>query len=111
MANIHFAELTLAVAFTFPGIQAGAQTLRDPQLDLSAAFVGRPLTCAQPQKLVISQPFAQRAKLKARLYNLLRESLYDDAKGVVNIAREKEIKHLASELKNERMSPAPGSSP
>jgi len=33
---------------------------------------------------------------KARLDNLLRESLYDDAKGIVNISREKEIKHLAS---------------
>jgi hypothetical protein len=32
----------------------------------------------------------------------LRESLYDDAKGIVNIAREKEIKHLASKLKGDK---------
>jgi len=32
----------------------------------------------------------------------LRDSLFDDAKGVVNIAREKEIKRLANKLKNSR---------
>jgi len=32
----------------------------------------------------------------------LRESLYDDAKGVVNIVREKEITDLANKLKNEK---------
>jgi hypothetical protein len=32
----------------------------------------------------------------------LRESLFDVAKGIVNIAREKEIKELANKLKNER---------
>jgi len=71
--------------------------------DLTAPVDGRTLTCSQPQELFISQPFAERARLKARLYNLLRESLYDDSKGVVNIAREKEIKHLASKLKDDRM--------
>ena len=44
---------------------------------------------------------AERARLKARLANLLRESLLDDAKGIVNIAREKEIKKLANKLKKE----------
>ena len=53
-------------------------------------------------KLVISKPFAERAKLKERPYNALRESLFDDAKGIVNIAREKEIKELANRLKNEK---------
>jgi len=33
----------------------------------------------------------------------LRESLYDDAKGIVNIAREKEIKDLSNKLKNEKL--------
>jgi len=32
----------------------------------------------------------------------LRESLYDDAKGIVNIAREKEIKKLANKLRSSR---------
>jgi hypothetical protein len=40
-----------------------------------------------------------RAKVKARLVTLLRDSLYDDAKGIVNIAREKEIKKLANKLR------------
>jgi len=103
VANIRFALLALALASTFFRVQAIGQTLRDPQPDLATAFSGRALTCSEPQKLVISKPFAERAKLKARLYNALRESLYDDAKGIVNIAREKEIKDLASKLKNEKL--------
>ena len=102
MANLCFASFTLALASTFFSVQATAQELRDQQPDLASAFVGRPVTCSEPQKLVISHPFAERAKLKARLSNLLRESLYDDAKGIVNIAREKEIRELASKLKKER---------
>jgi hypothetical protein len=42
---------------------------------------------------------AERARLKVRLVNLLRLSLFDDAKGVVNVEREKEIKELANKLK------------
>ncbi|HXM59551.1 MAG TPA: hypothetical protein VN950_01760 [Terriglobales bacterium] len=103
MANLHFALLTMALASALFNLQATAQTLRDPQSDLAPALVGRNLTCSESQKLFISEPFAERAKLKARLYNLLRESLYDDAKGVVNIAREKEIKALASKLKNDKV--------
>ena len=103
MATFRFASFTLAIASTlFSSVQATAQQLRDQQSDLASTFVGRPVTCSEPQKLVISQPFAERAKLKVRLSNLLRESLYDDAKGIVNIAREKEIRELASKLKKER---------
>ena len=102
VANNRSALLTLAFAFTLCSVQASAQALRDPQPDIAATFVGRTLTCSEPQKLVISQPFAERAKVKARLYTLLRESLYDDAKGIVNIAREREIKHLASKLKGDK---------
>jgi hypothetical protein len=96
VANIYFALLTMALASALFNLQATAQTLRGPQSDLAPTFVGRNLTCSESQKLFISKPFAERAKLKVRLYNLLRESLYDDAKGVVNIAREKEIKAPAS---------------
>jgi hypothetical protein len=63
---------------------------------------GGSLTCSEPQKLRIAKPFAERAKLKARLYNVLRESIYDDAKGIVNIAREKEIKDLVNKLKQDK---------
>jgi hypothetical protein len=34
-------------------------------------------------------PRVEREKLKVQLVTLLRESLYDDAKGIVNIARGK----------------------
>jgi len=43
-----------------------------------------------------------RVRLKARLTTLLRESLYDDAKGIVNIPREKEIKNIANKLRSDR---------
>ncbi len=103
VANLRLALLTLALASTlllFLCVQATAQALRDPQSDLAAPFVRRPLTCSEPQKLLVAKPFVERAKLKVRLYNLLRESLYDDAKGIVNIGREREIKDLASKLEN-----------
>jgi NhaP-type Na+/H+ or K+/H+ antiporter len=102
VANLRFALLTVALASTLLAVQATAQALRDSQSDLAAPFVGRPLTCSEPQKLTISRPFMERARVKARLYNVLRESLFDDAKGIVNIAREKEIKDLANKLKNEK---------
>jgi hypothetical protein len=102
VAYIRFTLLTMAVASGLLSIQAPAQALRDPQPDIAATFVGRPLTCTEPQKLIIAKPFADRAKLKARLVNVLRESLFDDAKGIVNIAREKEIKDLVNKLKNKK---------
>ena len=107
MPNTGFALLTLALASTFCVVQATGQTLRDPQPNpastfAATTFAGSALTCSDSQKLLIPHPFAERAKLKAKLSNLLRESLYDDAKGIVNIAREKEIRELASKLKKER---------
>jgi len=102
VANTRFALLTLALASTFCVVQATGQTLRDPQPSPATTFAGSPLTCSESQKLLIPHPFAERAKLKAKLSNLLRESLYDDAKGIVNIAREKEIRELANKLKKER---------
>jgi len=44
----------------------------------------------------------ERARLRADLVNLLTQSLYYDAKGVLNIDRENEIKKLASKLKEEK---------
>jgi hypothetical protein len=99
VANNRVAVLTLALASTLCCVQATAQALRDPQPDLAATFGGRALTCSEPKKLLVPPAFAERAKLKARLSNILRESLFDDAKGIVNIAREKEIKDLANKLK------------
>ena len=85
---------------------AGAQALgqlsgaQDP--NFKDGFTGSTLTCSQSHALVIPGRLAERAKLKARLLTLLRDSLFDDAKGIVNIAREKEIKKLANKLRNER---------
>jgi hypothetical protein len=73
-----------------------------PEPDLKNAFVGSSLTCTQTHTLVVPPRVADRAKLKARLLTLLRDSLYDDAKGIVNIAREKEIRKLANKLRSNR---------
>jgi hypothetical protein len=99
VAHIRVALLTLALASTLGCVQAGAQAFRDPQPDFAPTFGGGALTCSQPKKLLVPPAFVERAKLKARLSNILRESLFDDAKGIVNIAREKEIKELANKLK------------
>ena len=102
MANTRAVVLIMAFTSALFAVQAPAQTLREPQPDLAAQFGGGSLTCSEPQKLRIAKPFAERAKLKARLYNILRESIYDDAKGIVNIAREKEIKDLVNKLKQDK---------
>lgn len=69
---------------------------------LKDAFVRSPLTCTQSNTIAVPVEVADRAKVKARLLNLLRDSLFDDAKGIVNIAREKEIKKLANKLRGYR---------
>jgi hypothetical protein len=74
----------------------------EPEPNFSNAVAGSALICSQPHTLVIPPQLLEKARLKLRLVALLRESLYDDARGVVNIAREKEIKKLANRLKNER---------
>jgi hypothetical protein len=42
-------------------------------------------------------PVVELARLKVRGVTFLCESLYDDAKGIVNIAWEKEIRKLTNE--------------
>lgn len=74
--------------------------------DFKTSFLGSALTCSsqekQTERVTVPRPFAKRAMLKARLLNLLHESLYDDAKGIVNVTREKEIVDLAKKLKDEK---------
>ena len=77
----------------FPGAQEPA---------FKDGFMGSTLTCSQAHALVIPGRLVKRARLKAKLLTLLRDSLFDDAKGIVNIEREKEIKKLANKLKNEK---------
>ena len=96
-------SILLLVFFT--GALASAQETQEisgrPQPGLQASYVGDHLSCSRPETLRIPDGMARKAKLKARLLNLLRDSLYDDAKGVVNTGREKEIRKLASELKKD----------
>jgi hypothetical protein len=87
-------------------VQGMAQASRDPHPDFKTPFVGNGLTCSQQEKPTekfrIPLFLVKRAKLKARLLNLLHDSLSDDSKGIVNPAREKEIVNLAKKLKEEK---------
>jgi len=82
------------------------QAPADSHPDFKASFVGSALTCSptdkQPERVTVPRPFAKRARLKARLLNLLHQSLYDDSKGIVNVTREKEIADLAKKLNDEK---------
>lgn len=80
--------------------EAGPKQPSELRFDSPYAVGGSALTCSSPQTVRVPALAMERAKVKARLINLLRESLFDDAKGIVNIAREKEIRKLASKLKN-----------
>ena len=103
MAKRSFLLLPVVLASAFAGAQVLGQVAGAAEPDFKNAFVGSTLTCSQPSHTIyVPQRVAERAKLKARLLNLLRDSLYDDAKGVVNIARENEIKKLANKLKSNR---------
>jgi hypothetical protein len=98
--------IALAVASAFPGVQAMGQASGDAHPGFKASFLGSAIACSQPEKqterFIVPQPLAKRARLKARLLNLLHESLYDDSKGILNVAREKEIANLAKKLKEDK---------
>jgi hypothetical protein len=96
-----FLLLPVVLACSFAGAQVLGQ-VSGSEPDFKNAFVGSSLTCSSPHTLYVPPRVAERAKLKARLLNLLRESIYDDAKGIVNIARENEIKKLANKLRSSR---------
>jgi hypothetical protein len=87
---------TLACAQVSGGVLGGSEP------DLKTSYVGSVLTCSQPDTFVVPRPLLERAKIKARLATLLRESLRDDTQGILNIAREKEIKKLANRLRSNR---------
>ena len=96
----------VALAAAVCSVQAMGQAPADSPPDFKASFLGSALTCSstdkQPERVTVPRPFAKRAKIKARLLNLLHESLYDDSKGIVNVSREKEIVDLAKKLKDEK---------
>ena len=82
------------------------QAPADSHPDFKTSFLGSAsdllVIGQQPERVTVPQPFVRRAKLKARLLNLLHESLYDDSRGIVNVTREKEIVDLAKKLKDEK---------
>jgi len=103
VAKRSFFLLPVVLGSALAGAQVLGQIRGEPEPDLKNAFVGSPLTCSQqPHTIYVARPVAERARLKARLLNLLRDSLFDDARGVVNIARENEIKKLANKLRSAR---------
>ena len=103
MSKGSFLLLPVVLASALASAQMGAVS-GQPKPDIQNAFVGSSLTCSQTQShtFVVPAPLLEKARIKARLLVLLRDSLYDDAKGIVNIARENEIKKLANKLKNAR---------
>jgi hypothetical protein len=110
VAKSDFALLALSLACALLRLSAMGQISGDQQPGFEAPFVGSPLKCSQAppaEKLIVPKAVAKRAQLKARLLNLLRESLYDDSKGIVNLAREKEIASLANKLKQQGLTETP----
>ena len=94
--------LAVGLAFAFVRAQAMGQASKAPDLDLRSSFVGGNLTCTQSALIIrVPAPLMERAKVKARLAVLLREGLHDEANGIVNVAREKEIRKLANKLRSE----------
>jgi len=108
VANFRFASFPFAALVVLFATPFFAQTIAPgpAQPDLKLSFAPSPaVSCAQPQlqSLAVPREILGQARVKARLVNLLRESLYDDAKGIVNISREKEIKKLAGKLKSGKL--------
>lgn len=99
----NFIPLAVVLAFAISA-QASGQMSQATDLDVYASFAGSTLTCSPAPATTIIRvppPLVARAKVKVRLVTVLHDSLYDDAKGTVNIAREKEIKKLANKLSRE----------
>jgi hypothetical protein len=99
--------LPAALAFAFICAHASGQASKASYPGIQPSLVGSTLACSQTSTaptIRVPTPLVAQAKLKAQLATLLRDSLFDDAKGVVNIAREKEIKKLANKLAREKES-------
>ena len=101
MAKGSVVLLSVVLASALASAQVPGGVLGGSGPDLKTSYVGSALACSPSYTIVVPRPLLERAKLKARLAALLRESLYDDAKGIVNMPREKEIRKLANKLRNE----------
>ena len=102
MAQRSFVLLPVVLFSALAGAHVLGSVSGGSEPDLKTPYLGSALTCSQTSTIVVPRPLLERARVKARLAALLRESLYDDAKGIVNIAREKEIKKLANKLRSSR---------
>lgn len=102
MPHILFTMLLVALSSAFVSAQQVGQMSGESLLNRPAASSGSPLICSDHLTIRVPSPIVERARIKARLLILLRESLNDDASGIVNIARENEIKKLAAKLKSDR---------
>jgi hypothetical protein len=102
VAKTNFVLLPVVLASAIAGAQGLGQLPGGSESDLKTPLVRSALTCSQLPTIVVPRPLIERAKLKARLLTLLRDSLYDDANGIVNIAREKEIRKSANTLRSDR---------
>src|SRR5882724_1334501 len=90
----------LSGALLLLGAQLHSQEKREEGFTFYSSQRGTTLACSQTN-LVIPHAIYERAKLKAELINLLRASLEDDAKSIVNIEREKRIRKIANDLRKE----------
>ena len=86
MPKTSFLVLPFVLAATIASAQMGSVS-SEPEPNFKDAVVGSPLICSQPHTLVIPSRLLEKARVKARLLTLLRESLFDDASGFLNIAR------------------------
>jgi hypothetical protein len=98
---------SVVVAVVLWSVQAGGQVELaelpgNSLVGLKSPAAGKVQTCSQPEKLIVPREVAKRARIKARLVDVLHDSLLDDTKGVVNLAREKEIKDLVDQLTKEK---------
>lgn len=100
-----FKTLILACAALFLiGISAAQESLSPKN-----SFIAPPadklgsLNCEKPKLEIITipAPLVPKAELKARLIQLLRESLEDDSQGKTDLKKEKEIKELARKVQHD----------
>ena len=97
----------ISMAFALTGlallliVQSHGQSPKQDVQGFPLYFAGeRPLAC-RVDSLHIPRNVFERAQKKARLINLLRESLYDDSAGIINPKRDDEIRKLLNDLRRE----------
>lgn len=97
----------LVVSVLFASLNCLAQTLQEDRLVPQPQPHSTEQACNEPSRETVHIPssLVKRAKLKAHLIDLLRASIFDDAKGVVNTVREKEIRKLVNELRKDQPVP------